>query len=172
LAEKTTEIVIQFKSPRKQIFTDRTGMHFNPNLLSFCLQPDEGFHQRFEIKAPDTVDQRRSVEMKFHYKEAFGVTSIPEAYERLLLDTLNGDASLFTRGDRAELAWELLEPILTAWEMPGGPPLEIYEPGSWGPDAADELLARDGRGWVRVCGIHPGPNLHPVFFEKVFSKDR
>lgn len=125
-----------------------------PNVLSFCLQPDEGFHQLFDVKVPDTASDRRSVEMVFHYRDAFGEAAIPEAYERLLLDALNGDASLFARGERVELAWELLDPVLTAWSEPSGPPLHSYAPGSWGPDAADHLLERDGRSWIRVCGIH------------------
>lgn len=154
LAEKSTEIIIQFKTPPASAKMSADVGSMNPNLLSFCLQPDEGFHQRFEIKVPDTLDERRPVEMAFHYRDAFGELAIPEAYERLLLDALNGDASLFTRGDRAELAWELLDPILKAWQEPDGPPLYYYEPGSWGPDAADQLLARDGRSWTRVCGLH------------------
>jgi glucose-6-phosphate 1-dehydrogenase len=162
LAEKATEIVIQFKAPPATMFAEATGAQLRPSLLSFCLQPDEGFHQRFEIKVPDTVAERRSVEMKFHYQEAFGSNFIPEAYERLLLDALNGDASLYTRGDRAELAWELLEPILNAWAAPDGPPIYVYQPGSWGPSAADELLARDGRSWLRVCGLHSNQSIHPA----------
>lgn len=155
LADKSTEIVIQFKPlPMPPGLNGGTGT-FEPNLLSFCLQPDEGFHQRFEIKVPDTVSDIRTVEMAFHYREAFGESAIPEAYERLLLDALNGDASLFTRGDREELAWELLDPLLKAWKEPTGPPLYRYEPGTWGPAAADRLLERDGRNWLRVCGMHP-----------------
>lgn len=156
LAEKSTEIIIQFKMP-----VDSAGLRagigsMDPNILSFCIQPDEGFHQRFDIKVPDTLEERRPVEMAFHYRDAFGELAIPEAYERLILDAINGDASLFTRGDRAELAWELLDPILKAWKEPSGPPLYSYEPGSWGPAAADQLLERDGRNWIRVCGLHPG----------------
>lgn len=155
LAEKSTEIIIQFKShPDSGEFSVGNGS-MNPNILSFCLQPDEGFHQRFDIKVPDTLNEMRPVEMAFHYRDAFDEMSIPEAYERLLLDALNGDATLFTRGDRAELAWELLDPILKAWKEPDGPPLHSYEPGSWGPVAADQLLERDRRHWIRVCGLHP-----------------
>jgi glucose-6-phosphate 1-dehydrogenase len=73
----------------------------------------------------------------------------------LLLDALNGDASLFTRGDRDELAWELLDPIITAWQEPSGPPLFSYDQGSWGPASADRLIERDGRSWLRICGLHP-----------------
>ncbi|HLA99263.1 MAG TPA: glucose-6-phosphate dehydrogenase [Anaerolineales bacterium] len=162
LAEKTTEIVIQFKPPTVSLGIKSVSAFMRPNVLSFCLQPDEGFHQRFDIRVPDTLTERRPVEMAFHYRDAFGEMAIPEAYERLLLDALNGDASLYTRVDRAELAWELLEPILEAWEAPDGPPVHIYGPGSWGPSAADEILKNDGRSWLRVCGLHLNPNLHPV----------
>jgi glucose-6-phosphate 1-dehydrogenase len=156
LAEKSTEIIIQFKPLSKPTgLSDAIGS-MDPNVLSFCLQPDEGFHQRFDVKVPDTVAEKRSVEMAFHYKDAFGESAIPEAYERLLLDALNGDASLFTRADRAELAWELLDPILNVWKEPATPPLYGYDAGSWGPSAVDQLLIRDGRNWIRVCGLHLG----------------
>lgn len=157
IAEKSTEIIIQFKSPGASAGLSAGIGSMEPNILSFCLQPDEGFHQRFDIKVPDTLDESRPVEMAFHYRDVFGESAIPEAYERLLLDALNGDASLFTRGDRSELAWELLDPILKAWKDPDGPPLHSYEPGTWGPDAASQLLARDGRNWIRVCGLHVNP---------------
>lgn len=155
LAGKSTEIVIQFKPPALSPEIKSGIGAINPNLLSFCLQPDEGFHQRFDVKVPDSASDRRPVEMAFHYRDVFGESPIPEAYERLLLDALNGDASLFTRGDRSELAWELLDPILEAWKDPAGPALHRYSPGSWGPAAADQLLERDGRSWHRVCGMHP-----------------
>jgi glucose-6-phosphate 1-dehydrogenase len=155
LAEKTTEIVIQFKPLSSTSELGNAIGSMNPNILSFCLQPDEGFHQRFDVKIPDTVAEKHPVEMAFHYRDAFGELAIPEAYERLLLDALNGDPSLFTRGDRAELAWELLDPIIKAWAEPGGPPLYSYAPGSWGPAAAHKFIEKDGRSWVRVCGIHP-----------------
>jgi glucose-6-phosphate 1-dehydrogenase len=154
LAEKSTEIIIQFK-PLSMPSGLSSGIgSMNPNVLSFCLQPDEGFHQRFDVKVPDTESDKRAVEMAFHYRDAFGESAIPEAYERLLLDALKGDPSLFTRGDRAELAWELLDPILSAWEGPTRLPLYSYDPGSWGPAAADLLLERYGRKWLRVCGLH------------------
>ena len=98
----------------------------------------------------------RSVNMEFHYQDSFGASAIPEAYERLLLDALNGDASLFTRSDQIELAWQLMDPILAGWAAPDAPPLAIYEPRSWGPAEADDFLARDGRGWLRGCGTHNG----------------
>ena len=155
LKEKCTEIVIQFKTPPLTMFPAQPGALTTPNLIALCLQPDEGIHQRFEVKVPDTAAERRSVDMEFHYRDAFGPAAIPEAYERLILDALNGDMSLFTRGDRAELAWELLDPILNAWHTPGGPDLFPYEPGRWGPQEGDAFLARDERGWLKGCGGHP-----------------
>ncbi len=128
------------------LFPNSNGNHLTPNMLVLYLQPDEGMHLRFEAKVPDTVAEMRSVDMEFHYAEAFGKTAIPEAYERLLLDILNGDASLFTRADEVETAWGIIDPILHAWETQKQP-LAFYEPGMWGPKEADELLAREGREW-------------------------
>ena len=154
LTEKCTEIIIQFKAPPQTMFPAQPGAQIRPNLLALCLQPDEGIHQRFEVKVPDMASDRRSVDMEFHYRDAFGPAAIPEAYERLILDTLNGDMSLFTRGDRAELAWELLDPVLEALRKPGGPALYSYEPGSWGPPEADQFLVQDERNWLKGCGGH------------------
>jgi glucose-6-phosphate 1-dehydrogenase len=100
------------------------------------------------------VAETRSVDMEFHYAEAFGPTAIPEAYERLLLDAIQGDASLFTRADEVEKAWSLIDPILQAWESDQAPPLGLYEPGSWGPLEANALLAKDGRKWMHEEASH------------------
>lgn len=94
----------------------------------------------------------RSVNMEFHYQSSFSQITLLDAYERLLLDALSGDLSLFTRGDRSELVWELLDPVLQAWNEKDGLPLFMYEPGNWGPEEANQFLARDGRAWLRVCG--------------------
>jgi glucose-6-phosphate 1-dehydrogenase len=145
LAEKKSQIIIQFKEPPLAMFPMQT---MKQNMLVLFLQPDEGVHIRFEAKAPDTVAETRSVDMEFHYAEAFGQTAIPEAYERLLLDALQGDASLFTRADEVETAWSLIDPILQTWETHQTPPLAGYRPDSWGPPEADTLLARDGRRWI------------------------
>jgi glucose-6-phosphate 1-dehydrogenase len=96
----------------------------------------------------------RPVDMEFHYASAFGQEDVPDAYERLLLDAMHGDASLFIRSDTIELSWALIDPILASWEDGAAPPLSPYEVGSWGPVEADELLARDGRSWLRACGGH------------------
>jgi glucose-6-phosphate 1-dehydrogenase len=145
LAEKHTQVIIQFKEPPLAMFPMQA---MRPNILVLYLQPHEGVHLRFEAKAPDTVAETRSVDMEFHYDEAFGPTAIPEAYERLLLDALQGDAALFTRADEVETAWALIDPILQTWEKHQTPPLATYKPGSWGPHEADALLERDGRSWL------------------------
>ena len=152
LAEKSTEILIQFKSVPHVMFPLPPGREIRPNALFLCLQPDEGMHLRFEVKAPDTEADMRSVDMDFHYADDFGPGALPDAYERLLLDALEGDASLFTRADAIELAWQIVDPIVRGWEGSSAPPLETYEPGSWGPPGAEALLAQDGRGWALGCG--------------------
>jgi glucose-6-phosphate 1-dehydrogenase len=92
--------------------------------------------------------------MEFHYAEEFGASGLPEAYERLLLDAIQGDASLFARADEIEMAWGLIDPILASWERPDASSLAFYEPGSWGPAEADDFLAQDGRAWHYGCGEH------------------
>jgi len=154
LAEKATEIAIQFKRVPHLMFPLPPGKGITPNVLSLCLQPDEGIHLHFEAKEPGAGMRTRSVDMEFHYAEDFGATALPEAYERLLLDAMQGDASLFARADEIELAWGLIDPILADWERPDAPPLAFYEPGSWGPSEADDFLARDSRAWYHGCGGH------------------
>ncbi len=145
LKEKLSQITIQFKEPPLLLFNSSFG-NPTPNLLVLYLQPDEGVHWRFEAKVPDTISETRSVDMEFHYADSFGKTAIPEAYERLLLDTISGDASLFTRADEVETAWGLIDPIIEAWNSTSQS-LTTYDIGSWGPAKADALLARDGHTW-------------------------
>ncbi len=156
LAAKATSIVIQFKSVPHVMFPLAPGGSIRPNSLSICLQPDEGMHLQFEVKVPDTLAEMRSVDMEFHYAEDFGADAIPEAYERLLLDALNGDPSLYTRADSIELAWALVDPILQGWERPEALPLLTYQPGTWGPPEADALLTRRRRAWSTDCVRHEG----------------
>jgi glucose-6-phosphate 1-dehydrogenase len=148
LTDKQTQIIIRFKEPPLAMFPMPPDKKTAPNMLVLFIQPDEGVHLRFEAKAPDTVAETRSVDMEFHYAEAFGPTAIPESYERLLLDAIQGDASLFTRADEVETAWGLIDPVLQTWESLQTPPLAVYRPNSWGPAEADSLLARDGRKWL------------------------
>jgi glucose-6-phosphate 1-dehydrogenase len=148
LAAKTSEIAIQFKGVPHLMFP---GSEIRPNTLSLCIQPDEGVHLRFEAKEPGVGMKTRSVDMEFHYAEDFGAAALPDAYERLLMDAMQGDASLFARADEIELAWELTDPIVATWERPDAPPLVIYEPGSWGPIEADDFMGQDGQTWCYGC---------------------
>ena len=154
MAEKTSEIVIQFQRPPHTMFNLGQGQEITGNALALCLQPDEGVHLQFEVKVPDQETDMRSMDMEFHYESAFKDQSIPEAYERLLQDALEGDASLFIRSDHIEEAWRIVDPLLTAWEESQNSPLYPYAPGSWGPQASDDLLAQNGHVWLQVCGGH------------------
>ena len=151
MADKVSEVVIQFQRPPHLMFSLGPGEALSPNVLSICLQPDEGAHLRFQAKVPDQEMSMRSVDMEFHYDTAFKSEALPKAYERLLQDALEGEATLFIRSDHIDEAWRIVDPLLEAWERT---PPHLYEPGSWGPDAADELLAEDGHRWVRTCGVH------------------
>jgi glucose-6-phosphate 1-dehydrogenase len=150
LAQKASEIIVEFQRPPHLMFRLKDERAFIPNILSICIQPDEGIHLRFEAKTPDSEQEMQSVDMDFHYRTAFGGT-LPDAYERLLLDALEGDATLFTRSDGIEAGWRLVDPLLQAWERENTPALMDYAGGSWGPVPADELLARDGRHWRLGC---------------------
>lgn len=152
LAAKSTEITIFFKRPPHLMFPMPEGDMPAPNRLSICIQPDEGIHFSFQAKVPDTPAEMRTVEMSFHYEESFGALAIPEAYERLLLDVIRGDASLFTRSDAIEMSWALIDPILEGWNSKFAPPLHFYETGTWGPTEAEELIAHDGYRWTHGCG--------------------
>ena len=110
--------------------------------------------------------------MEFHYDDAFGPTAVPDAYERLLLDVIKGDASLFTRGDSIELAWELIDPILTSGISGNSSPLTFYESGSWGPIEAERLLAEDGGKWVVGCHVEPKRSVNRSIQENENQSER
>jgi glucose-6-phosphate 1-dehydrogenase len=154
LAGKLTEISIQFRRIPHLMFPLPAGQNMPPNVLSICIQPDEGVHLQFETKIPGAGMRTQSVDMDFHYADDFGNNSLPEAYERLLLDAITGDATLFTRSDEIESAWSIIDSILDAWEKTDEPPLVFYEAGDWGPSRADRMLAQDGRHWYQECGHH------------------
>jgi glucose-6-phosphate 1-dehydrogenase len=149
LAAKTSQISIQFREVPHLLFPQASSLL--ANVLSLCLQPDEGIRLRLQAKEPGAGMRTRPVDMEFHYAEDFGTDTLPDAYERLPLDALQGDASLFARADEIELAWGLIDPIIAGWEQPSAPALAEYEPGSWGPAEADSLLVDDGRGWLLGC---------------------
>ncbi|MEK7692614.1 MAG: glucose-6-phosphate dehydrogenase [Chloroflexota bacterium] len=148
LPKRATEVAITFKTAPLQLFRQMGGDNPAPNLLVLRIQPDEGISLRLGAKVPGTRSDVRPVNMDFRYGSSFGVDP-PEAYERLLLDAMLGDSTLFTRWDGVEAAWEILTPVLDAW-ADGASPLKQYEAGSWGPDAARELIERDGREWHRM----------------------
>lgn len=166
LAEKFSEIAVRFKRlPHSMFPPSANGGEPARNVLGLCLQPDEGVHLRFEAKVPGAASEMRPVDMAFHYADAYGRGSIPDAYERLLLDALHGDAALFIRSDAIELSWRLMDPILRSWEA-GSPPLVHYDGGSEGPAEADALLARDGHAWARACGVHESQTIPATAAER------
>ncbi len=154
LREKTTEIVVQFRHVPHLMFPRSDHNEIPRNVLSMCIQPDEGIHLRFEAKEPGVGMRTRSVNMEFHYAQGFGESVLPDAYERLLLDALQGDASLFARADEIELAWTLIDPIAAGGRQTQPEPLAGYERGTWGPIEADDLMSDDGRAWYYGCGRH------------------
>jgi glucose-6-phosphate 1-dehydrogenase len=144
LDDKRTEIVVQFKRPPHLMFQQE----ISPNILAIQVQPNEGLHIEFQAKTPDERMELRPVDLEFHYDDSFGGQAIPDAYERLLLDAMNGDASLFTRSDEIEEAWEIMDPIIQGLAVPDAPMPTSYAVGSTGPDAADKFLAKYGRDWL------------------------
>lgn len=153
LDRKTSEIIIEFQRPPHLLFYMSEEMMTLPDTLSICIQPHEGIHIRFQAKEPNTDQEMQPVEMVFHYDDWFE-EPLPEAYERLLVEALQGDPTLFARSDGIEIAWRLVDPISQGWISGKGPEMDTYKPGSSGPDNADVLLARDARVWVEGCMSH------------------
>ncbi|MCI0490461.1 MAG: glucose-6-phosphate dehydrogenase [Blastocatellia bacterium] len=147
MPKRVTEIAIHFKQAPHMLFSETTAQQIEPNVLVVRIQPDEGITMRIGAKVPGQVTRIRWVNMDFRYGASFGVAS-PEAYERLLLDCILGDATLYARRDMTERGWEIVMPILEAWQE-AKPDFPNYEAGSWGPKAADDLLEREGRRWRR-----------------------
>lgn len=150
LAQKTSEILVQFRRPPLRLFGPYRRDQSLPNSLSICIQPDEGIHLGFEAKLPDSREGRL-VELEFHYDDAFGKGAIPEAYERLILDALLGDAALFAHKDEIEASWRLMDAVIEGWNNDHTPPPARYSPGTWGPVEADDLLDIDGHAWQLAC---------------------
>ncbi len=150
LRGKSTEIIIQFRNPPHMLFPLAEDEDIPANTLAIFVQPDEGFHLEFQTKTPEAGLQMRKAELEFHYHEAFSGQAIPDAYERLLLDALNGDASLFTRADEIEQAWSIVDPIISGFSRPDAPRPYYYSEGSWGPVEADRFMSADGRAWLQT----------------------
>src|SRR5713101_5354395 len=148
LPKRVTEVAIQFKQAPLMLFK-RSEAHgqVEPNVLTLRIQPDEGIALKFGTKVPGTEMQIRAVNMDFLYGSSFRAQ--PEAYERLLLDCMVGDSTLFTRRDEVEAAWTFVQGILDEWKAEGRENLLTYESGTWGPEAADEFIWHDGRRWRR-----------------------
>lgn len=149
LPKRVTEIAIQFKLAPLMLFkrSDAQGQ-VEPNVLTLRIQPDEGISLKFGAKVPGTDMQIRAVNMDFFYGSSF-VREQPEAYERLLLDCMIGDSTLFTRRDEVEAAWTFVQGILDEWKSEPRESILAYDSGSWGPQYADEFIWRDGRRWRR-----------------------
>ncbi len=141
-----SEVRVQFRPPPHVLFAAQCGPKLDANSLTLRLQPDEGITLRFNGKVPGASMAIRPVRMQFSYNTEFGAYT-PEAYERLLLEAMGGDATLFIRSDEVETAWSLVDPIREAWSAEPLTPASIYPAGTWGPPAADELLARYGHAW-------------------------
>jgi glucose-6-phosphate 1-dehydrogenase len=149
LPKKVSEISIHFREVPFLIFQS-ASQQVSPNILTLRIQPNEGIELRFEVKMPGPDLRTRSVDMDFGYGASFGATS-SDAYDRLLLDCMMGDQTLFTRADEVEAAWRVVTPALTVWESPTNPAdMPTHEAGTWEPEAAEQLLNRDGRRWRRL----------------------
>lgn len=151
MARRVSEIAIQFKRPPGILFSDTTKFDLTPNTLVFQIQPDEGTTLLVNSKIPGLETRTQPVKMHFRYATTFG-SNTPEAYERLILDAMIGDSTLFIRGDETEASWKLITPILQFWEEAGLRGLEEYAAGSWGPTASEKMLWEHDHSWRR-----PGP---------------
>jgi glucose-6-phosphate 1-dehydrogenase len=147
MPKRLTEIAIQFKAVPHQLFTE-SDTPLQPNVLVIRIQPNEGITLRFGAKLPGQAMRIRWVSMDFRYGSSFGVKA-PEAYERLLLDCMLGDSTLYARRDMVERGWEIVSPILEAWRQPA-PDFPNYPAGSWAPRSAVALIERDGRSWRKL----------------------
>ena len=149
LAKRVTEIAIQFKSAPHQLFGTAAMEQVAPNQLVIRIQPDEGITMRVAAKVPGQVTRIRDVNMDFRYGASFGV-QLAEAYERLILDCILGDSTLYARKDMTERGWEIVMPILDYWaEHKSDAKFPNYEAGSWGPEESFNILEKEGRRWRR-----------------------
>jgi len=141
-----SEVRVQFRPTPHVLFSAKCEGRLDPNAITLRLQPNEGIYLRFNGKVPGTTLAVRPVRMHFSYNTAFGAYT-PEAYERLLLEAMAGDATLFIRRDEVETAWSFVDPIRAAWEGKALTNREFYSANTWGPVAAEDLLAQAGHVW-------------------------
>ncbi len=151
LPERITQIAVSFRAPPVSLFASMGTGDTHPNVLYITLQPDEGFALVVDVKVPGEPFRLQRFPLDFFYRQAFG--PLPDAYQTLLLDVLTGDQTLFVHADEAEASWELFEPLLDTERN-----VHLYRAGTWGPEAADHLLARRGNRWMDSVE-HPGEEL-------------
>jgi glucose-6-phosphate 1-dehydrogenase len=148
LKAKASEVTIQFRPVPHQSFPKAAALAWQPNRLIIHIQPQEGIVLRFQAKQPGSTLLLSPVNMHFSYQETFRSRS-PQAYETLLADVMSGDATLFMRADQVEASWSVLTPILNAWADLKPADFPNYPSGTWGPEAADALIAQDSRSWLQ-----------------------
>lgn len=151
MARRASEIAVQFKRPPGILFSEADRFDLAPNTMVMQIQPDEGVTLLMNSKIPGLETRTQPVKMHFRYKTTYG-SNTPEAYERLILDAMIGDSTLFIRGDETEASWKIITPILEAWQVLGSRGMETYSAGSWGPLAAEQLLWKRQHQWRK-----PGP---------------
>jgi glucose-6-phosphate 1-dehydrogenase len=147
LPMRVSEVSIVFRPVPHKSFPSTASVNWQPNQLMLRIQPEEGIILRFEAKQPGPAMHLSPVDMLMSYQETFKIAP-PEAYETLLLDVMRGDATLFMRADQVEAAWTVITPILNAWDTTQPIDFPNYAAGTWGPESAEALIARDGRSWV------------------------
>jgi len=148
MARRASEIAIQFKRPPGILFSEGNKFDVAANTMVISIQPDEGVTLVMNSKIPGLETRTQPVKMHFRYATTFG-SNTPEAYERLILDAMVGDSTLFIRGDETEASWKLVTPILDHWKESGETGLSSYAAGSWGPREAEQLVAANGHEWRR-----------------------
>jgi glucose-6-phosphate 1-dehydrogenase len=149
---RTTQIIIQFREPPHMVFEGGPRGVREANRLVIQIQPAEGIQLHLQTKVPDAGMKLRLTDLDFRFQDRF-TGPLPDAYQRLLLDVMAGDASLFSRADEVELAWGIIDPIQSAWQSAGLPELSLYEVGVWGPPTAIEWMRRQGGQWFDVCPV-------------------
>ena len=149
---RTTQIVVQFRRPPHMLFGEDNQQQLDANRLVIQVQPAEGLQLHFLTKVPDSGMKLRMTDLNFRFDREFSGT-MPDAYQRLLLDVANGDASLFARNDEVELAWNVIDPVLAAWNTSTAPPVEKYAVGDWGPTSCTKWMWDQGREWFDVCPV-------------------
>jgi len=148
---RTTQIVIQFREPPHLLFGEGGRTRPQANRLVIQIQPAEGLQLFFQTKVPDEEMKLKLSQLDFRFASDAG--EMPDSYQRLLQDAIQGDASLFARSDEVELAWKIIDPIIAAWRSPAAPPMNNYEVGGWGPEASTAWMHAQGREWFDVCPI-------------------